>query len=132
MLLLAPVGGIQITLQYPVQRLAAQASLAHGGQHLNIKGIRLHVTRKLLPYQLYHMLIYDIYVISLQMEKIPGFVVQRNLLPIVDAVRIDNNVALRRLPENLIQPHHMELLGFNQIPQYAARPHAGKLVDIAY
>ena len=46
---LAPVGGIQVSLQDAVQGLAAQRALSHGGEHLDVEGRGLHIPGQLLP-----------------------------------------------------------------------------------
>ena len=45
---------------------------------------------------------------------------------------IYNDIALRRLPEDLGQPHHREGFGTNHVLQDTARSHTGKLVHIAH
>ena len=50
----------------------------------------------------------------------------------VDAVRVGHDVARCRLPEDLGETHHRNLLRGDQVAQHHARPHARQLVDVTH
>ena len=77
-----------------------------GVSTLNIVAGGTHIPRQLVPYQLQHHIDDHIRVITLQKEEIPALIVQNNLLPRIDLVGVDNNVAGSCLTENFLQFHH--------------------------
>ena len=123
---------VQIGLEDPVQCLRPQVSLAHGREHLDIKRAGMHIAGKLFPDQKDHMLVDHLHIIPLKEKEIPAFIVQRDLLPLVDPVGVDHDIAFPRLAEDLLQLHHRESPAFDQIPQDLAWPHGGQLVHIPH
>ena len=65
-----------------------------------------------------------------QTEKIPALIVKRHRLAVIDLMRIYDDIALRRLPEDPLKLHDAETPRSDNIAQHIPRPHAGKLVYI--
>ena len=68
--------------------------------------------------------------VPLQKKEIPAFICQRNLFSFVNPMRIDNNIALLRLPENFLQADDREHLAGNQICQHLSGTHARQLIHV--
>ncbi len=54
------------------------------------------------------------------------------MFSLIDSMGVDNDIALRRLPEDLRQPHHRKPAGIYDILQHASGPHRGKLIHISH
>ena len=65
-------------------------------------------------------------------EEVLAAFCQVNRLSCIDFVCVDHNVALGGLAEDVGQLYHIEAAGFDNIPQYISRPHAGELVHIPH
>ena len=78
------------------------------------------------------MLINNIGVTSFQKKEIPAFIIQGQLLPRMDAVRIQDDITLPRLPEYFLQHHHWELLTVHDILQYLSRSYRRELIDVSH
>ena len=68
--------------------------------------------------------------VPLQKKEFPAVICQRNLFSLVNPMRIDNNIALLRLPENFLQADVREHLAGNQICQHLSGPHARQLIHV--
>ena len=123
---------IQVSLQDLVQSLHAQKALAHGSQNLDIERFRLHISREFVLDQRDHYPDNDIRVISLQEKEIAAFIIQRHLLASVDLMGVYNDIALRRLAENLLQLHNGKHSAADDIPEDIPGSYAGKLILISH
>ena len=65
-------------------------------------------------------------------QKVPAPFGQIHRLSGMDPVGVDNNVAFRRLPENMGQFHHIKRPGADHVFQHIARTHRGQLVHIPH
>ena len=124
------IGRIQILLQNIVEPLYSQQPFAHWCQHLNIKGFGIHKLRQLLLNELYRHTDNHIGIIPFQKKEIHTLIIQQHFLTTVNFMGIDNNIALRRLPENPRETDNMKLSGFYNIFQYASCSYAWKLIDV--
>ena len=78
------------------------------------------------------MLVHHLRILALQEEKIPGFVPELQRLPLQNAVRVHDDVALLSLPEDFLECNTAESFRFHHILQHTSRPHTGKLVNISH
>src|SRR5699024_3620434 len=64
--------------------------------------------------------------------KVPALVIQDHLFSIVDLMSIDNNITLGSLTEDSGQAYHRKTFRTDQIPEYASRSNAWKLVLVSH
>ena len=131
-LLLGGVLRVQIGLQNLIQCLHSQITLTHGRQHLDIKRPGLHISGKLFLNQQNHMLINNLDIAAFQEKEIPAFIIQRNLLAVIDFMGVDHDIAFPGLAENLFQLNYGKASAVYQITEHLSRPHRRKLVHIPH
>ena len=77
------------------------------------------------------MFVDDLRIIPLEEEEIPALRVEPNHSPLMDGMCVHDDVALRRLPENLRETDTVEYSGVNEVPEHLARTYARQLIHIA-
>ena len=123
---------VQILLQHTVEPFHPQHAFSHGRQHLNVKRLGVHEFGQFFLNECQQHPNDNVGVIPFQEKEIHALIVQRHLLPPVDAVGIDDDITLGCLPENLCQPQYRKGLGTDDVFQHTARPHRGQLVHVTH
>ena len=123
---------IQILLQNRIQTFYSQQPLPHRSQHLDIKWRCVYILWQFLPDQLNTDTDDHVGIIPFQEKEISAFIIQRNRFPTVDLVGVDNNITLRCLSENPVQPYHIACMRIDDIFQHTARTDTRKLVHIPH
>lgn len=68
--------------------------------------------------------------VPLQKKEIPAFICQRNLFSFVNPMRIDNNIALLRLPENFLPGRRQGTPRWQSDRQHLSGTHARQLIHV--
>ena len=132
LLTLARHGRIEHRLKRAIEFFRSRFVLARGREHLNVRRLDAHIFRQPRRAQLADRLHHRLAASAPQEEKVPVGRVEHRQLAVVDGVRVHDDEASLRLPENFRQPHSHHDAAADEVGEQIPRAHRRKLVGVTH
>ncbi len=129
----ARIRRVESLLQAPVQLADACRAPVHRAEHLDVAvGVVAELRRDALRDDVEDEVGGALGVVRREQEEIPRRAVAHRHLAAIDAVRVDDDVAILRLAEDRIEPRHRDYSAGDEVAQHVPRPHRRQLIHIAH